>query len=530
MKLTKRIIAVLLVLLMVSSMFVACRKSDDDDIIDKGNNTTGQSQNGEGENTGDNGSGNATGNNGDKVDGNDDISNPYSPEDKPALNIDENPITDPNRKVNKGAAISIDVDKYNLVKNTKLSNLKGKTLTFYYQTVEQYPYVDEKGKSIGDQTWMKLLKSTYGLTVKVNQCAAANDALPKSLVAMNSGKPCDLITTCGECWPQILNVCAPLENHINTKVIGTHPSFDPNAYENAKWKGKHRLLGATMIGCVKWYNKNIAKAIGLTGDKDPHTLFKKGKWNWENWEKTMAKCTTYNGKKLYFETHWGSWQMFPASNGVVLFKVNGDDPKGSVTVNFGNARCTEAWTFQETAYKRYKNFSYGGCEWDSWTATGVIDRDKKNVLMWEDVIPFGTKKGNLYDWVPWPAGPHGKAVANGVMKSMGLPKKTKTPANNAIAVKFIELWCTRIAETCFDLLGTEPALQFSYDRKKEFYNFIVNNSVYTDYGTKDFQTLINGKTNFTHAFVKSAYTTKSEAEKVIDAAKKIYDGLLSYGE
>ena len=95
-----------------------------------------------------------------------------------------------------------------------------------------------------------------------------------------------------------------------------------------------------------------------------------------------------------------------------------------------------------------------------------------------------------------------------------LPKKTTKPDNVPIALKFMELWATRFSETVFDNLNTFEYYNFNYKQRKQYFDFVTQNTVF-GLPMNDFvDSNLSTDTNFFKCFTgDSRYNVADEADK-----------------
>lgn len=560
MKKIKSFVVLLIVLAMSMSILAACRPADEDDISidgggttttggdDNGNNTNnegnGNGDNGNTNNNGDNGNtnnnGGGTNNNGGGTGNNNNNNNNNKTNNAGDINTkptSENPLIAKNKKINRGAAVSYNLDNTGFVKNVKLADLKGKTLTLY--TAVDYgifSYYNDSEKVINEWAWFKELKKLYGVTVKYVRCAPGGSNVVKPFQAMSAGKDIDLITTHVSSFPYICNILEPLDSYVNMANFANSVGLDPQITNLTKWKGKHIILGPACSAGRLVYNKTYLKNVGVD---DPYTLFKAGKWNWTNFKKYMNSlpATTSSGQKLIGMSTWSQYWYWANTNAKACFEIDGNDANGGIINNMGSAEVKETYTWLESVCKSSKCTYFDGNGGQYFWGT---KKDYYSVMNYgysptniRGILEDYNKK-NEYGWVPFPKNEKNSKAINHVEVygfGIGIPRKTNKPANRAAAVKFCELWANRFAEAQFD--GYVYKEKMSHDKVVEFYEFTRTNSRFglgSGVGSlAKYAANSSVGTKFNLSITDSSYSTASCLEKLQNYAKQEVANVLKFG-
>ena len=295
MKKIKQLLILLVLLTMSLSVFSACRPATDEDEDDWNVGTEQQTNSGQDENEQDGGQDeneqdgeqneneqngseqneneqngseqNGGEQNGGENDGEQNVPQGTGPA---ATDFYSNPLMSPSKPYNTEIKVSYDIDEIGFTKG-KLSDLKGKILTFYNCSgYELFSYYNKSNKNISERTWLKELRKTYGVTVKVVQ---GDRPGVKAFQAMSAGKDIDLISTHVSSFPYICNIMAPLEQYVNMNKVQENPGINPMMTTITKWKGNSIVLAPNgSVGALK-YNATFVKSAGLD---DPYELWKAG--------------------------------------------------------------------------------------------------------------------------------------------------------------------------------------------------------------------------------------------------------------
>ena len=403
-----KVLAVVLAMLMLVTMATACKKSDDDEFSafldgaessDTGfNNEDGTGDTGdtdqEGATTDDKDSakdpssdkGNAD--NGKNPSGSDKDSQGAvtnnadaneKEQDKIAENYEgamkydfkNNPLLAKSKAINHGEEPSFDIDTTGFVKNVKVKDLKGKTMTAITSLEEpNFIYRGSKGEKLNEWTWFESLKKTYGVNFKYIE--SRWDKAPSLILTyMNTGKQLDIIPTHRSALAMLMNLSQPLDPYINMKYVNNSPGVDTRTMEQSKRHDGYRCIAPIGAVDVIWYNATMTKDLGL---KDPYTLWKQNKWDWDAYKNYILSVpeTAPNGNtklQVFFQSAGDSIFFWPRTNGVNVFDFKVGKDKTEIISNFNDDRCLSAWTFYSDLMNQadYKNRNAEGSSsgWDA---------------------------------------------------------------------------------------------------------------------------------------------------------------------
>lgn len=445
-------------------------------------------------------------------------------------NFDENPLINPDRKQNMSVLPSFDMNSTGFVRTgTKLSNLKGKTLTFY--TGDNYPvwsYRNANGQIVDEWSWFGKLKSELGLNIKytVMQHQKAIDA---ALVDMNAGNSCDLIYTNHVAYPSSLCISRPLENFVNMNRLEASPGVCSKVMELTKWGGTHRTISPIGNVDVLWYNQTLSRELGLS---DPHKLWEQGKWNWNSFRDYLVSAP-YKDNNDQIITAFVQWTKnasytWPSTNGVQYICIDTDAQRPCIINNWTNPKTYEAWEFITDVCN---NINY------STSASKHLDLYNGNTLMSSTMYTHIYRdteysKHARINWVPYPKAPgeSGTEVCQWKGNAMMLPKKTVNNNNIYIALKFMELWANRFTESIFDNFNGFEYYNFNYSQRKQYFDFVTNNMVFALAMNDYIGTDIRNETKFFECFDGyDSYDVKVEADKAAKLLNNYIVECMKYG-
>ena len=579
-----KVLAVILAVLMLTTMATACKDATEDpglgalgsntsgiggggsntgddnndigggagnDDIDDGSGSGSGSGNGGSNNggsgSGNGGSGSGNGGSGNGGSGSGDNKNDV-PKDKNELigdydetkkyDADTNPLVSEVKEPNRGVAPSFDLDTTGFVKNNvKLKDLKGKSLTFLTAIMyDTFQYVDDKGKLQGEWEWFKFLQKEYGL--KINYIKTRFDkSMGQALAYMTSGKQIDVIPTHVGAFPTCLQLTQPLDNYINMKNLGNSPGVDVQVLDETKWAGGYRCIAPIGAVNVLWYNQSLCEELGL---QDPHTLWKQGKWNWQTWRSWLQSvpATTKAGKPLcsYNTCDADIWYAFGLTNGYNPVAIDHKSKEPNLINNFDKQEVLDAWEFVCDTLANSNNVDMKDASWTSMYKDGnVMMHDTLNLMnefAYDDNFKYCHDK--QYNWVPYPKSgtKTGRDVAFCYGYTMMLPKKMKVQSNAIYAVKFMELWANRFTEAIFDYQATINYLKFDYSQRKEYFEFVTQNT-YFGLQMDEWRQLAGADRTAMHKwwtlFGQKTGNIVSESKKVKNLVDKAIEGILDYG-
>ncbi len=421
---------------------------------------------------------------------------------------------------------------------TKISDLKGKTLVFFTaDNFDPWSYRNAKGETVGERAWFAELKKTIGLNVKYLESSNLTSA-KKPLEYMNAGKQCDIIYTAHVAWPMSICITRSITSFIAINNVGSSPGVCKKTMDITKWGNTLRAIAPIGLVDVLWYNQTLAQQLSLP---DPHVMWEQGKWNWDTFKQFLLQApkTTQDGKTLTAFTHWGSdiGYTFSSTNGKERIKIDADAPTPQLISNWSDPLVMEATEFFCELASQIK---YGK---SSETTPG--NQPEHNGLYEGTTLMSGTMYTQVYrdteysknvqiNWVPYPKSTNatGKDIANFDGFSMMLPRKTIKEDNVDIALKFMELWATRFTESIFDNLHTWEYYNFNYVQRKQYFDFVTKNTVFSlamnDFHGSDIKDDIN---NYMRCWTgDSTYNVKTEATKVANGVTNFIFESMKFGQ
>jgi len=452
-------------------------------------------------------------------------------------NFDQNPLINRDRQVNREALPSFDINDTGFVRaGTKISDLRGVKLQFFTADgFAAWSYRNKKGETINEWQWFKDLKDEIGLDIKytVKQHAASING---ALQYMNSGKQCDVIyTNHAVLCPQALCISKSITSLVNINNLGSSPGICKKTMDMCKWGNTLRLIAPIGVVDILWYNQTLNQELGLS---DPHIMWEKGKWNWDSFKKYLmsAPKTTKDGSELVAWTCFStnipySWD---STNGKAAVQIETEAKVPTLSNNWGDPQVLAAWEFIASVNQVVNYKQSGG--WSNTAAGGQVEHiglylgtTLMSATMYTQVYRDTEYSKHIQiNWVPFPMATTetGKETCQYYGFGMVLPRKTIKPDNEPLALKFMELWATRFTETYFDNLNTFEYYNFNYKQRKQFFDFVTRNVVYSATGAlpcHSYGNLVAGLAG------NAAYNVVTEAEKYANEASKDLIENMKYG-
>ncbi|MBQ8605551.1 MAG: hypothetical protein IJ408_02340 [Clostridia bacterium] len=467
--------------------------------------------------------------------------------------FDKNPLINRDRQNNKKAMPSFEIDDTGFVADgTKLKDLRGKTLIFYTgDDFAAWSYRNEKGETIDEWDWFKMLKKEIGLNIKTyisSHYKSAEDALK----AMNAGKQADVVYSSHVIYPAALCISRSITDLISINNIGSSPGVCKTTMDICKWGNTYRVIAPIGEVDVLWYNATLSQELGLA---DPHMMWEADKWDWNAFKSYMlsAPQKTKNGDTLVSITQW------PA-NTAYIWPCTNDSPRIYIDANASVPTLINNWDAPETM--EALEFI---CEIHNTTNFGTNGGAAYRGLFLGTTLMSATMYTQVYydteyskhvqiNWVPYPkktaktlsvkqaeldkkfAGSSVKPAAShdGIAQFSGfamlLPKKTAKPANVGPALKFMELWATRFTEALFDNLNVFEYYNFNYKQRKQYFDFVTQNVVFS-LAMGDFMGCDLRSSNYFAAMSGNPqYNIKTEATKNSNIVQNYIVDCLKFGQ
>ena len=446
-------------------------------------------------------------------------------------NFDQNPLINRDRQVNREAMPSFDIDQTGFIRaGTKLKDLKGKTIKFFTADwFSTWSYRNSKGETIGEHQWYKSLKEELGLNIKFT---IKQHDINVVLQYMNAGKQCDLIysnhvTLC----PQALCISKSITSLVNINNLGSSPGVCKTTMDLCKWGNTLRLIAPIGVVDLLWYNQTLTQELGLS---DPHTMWEKGVWNWDAFKKftLSAPKSTRDGQELITWTCFGGNVVYTwdSTTGKSIVAIETEAPTPTLKNNFLDNDVIAAYEFlasvnQQCNFKHGTGFSdqYGGAQIEH---LGLyLGTTLMSATMYTQVYRDTEYSKHIQiNWVPFPKAPtaNGKDTCQYYGFGMLLPRKTAKPDNENYTLKFMELWATRFTETYFDNLNTFEYYNFNYKQRKQYFDFVTQNVVFSaggatgTFGNMQAAWMGNAAYNVKTEMTKYA---NQQASKLIDVMK-----------
>ena len=456
--------------------------------------------------------------------------------------FDRNPLINNDRLTNKEMMPSFAIDDTAFVRSgTKLADLKGKTVVFFTaDNFAAWSYRNNKGETIDEWTWFKLLKSEWGLNVKytVNQHAQSTN---NALAAMNAGKQLDIVYSNHVVFPMSISISRTITDFVNINNLGSSPGVCKRTMDLCQWGGSLRLISP--IGCVDvlWYNQTMAQELGLP---DPHIQWENGKWNWDTFKNFLVSApkTTKAGKNLTAFVQWphNASYIWPSTNGCVYIEIDTENRSPSLINRWNDPKTLAAWEFitgvsNSIAFGSNNSADYTGENDLKSVHLGLYEGTTlMSATMYTQVYRDTEYSKNVQiNWVPYPKSTTGtgQEICQYYGFGMMLPKKTIKEDNVPIALKFAELWATRFTEAIFDNLQVFEYYSLNYKQRKQYFDFVVNNEVF-GLAMNDFAgSTVGTDTSFFKCFSGDpSYNVKTEATKASNLVTQYIKECMSFGK
>jgi len=449
-------------------------------------------------------------------------------------NFDQNPLINRDRKVNREALPSFDINDTGFVRaGTKISDLKGKKLEFFTaDTFAAWSYRNTKGETIDEWQWFKDLKDEIGLSIKytMKQHDASINAV---LQYMNAGKQCDVIySNHAILCPQALCISKSITSLVNINNLGSSPGVCKTTMDLCKWGNTLRLIAPIGVVDMLWYNQTLNQELGLS---DPHIMWEKGKWNWDSFKKYMLSIpkTTKDGNELVAWTCFATniYYTWDTTNGKATTQIVPDAKVPTVQNNWTDPQVLAAWEFIAGVNSQV-NYKQGGDN----GGLGIV-QEHMNLYLGTTLMS-ATMYTQVYrdteyskhiqiNWVPFPKAntETGQETCQYYGFGMLVPRKTAKPDNENAAIKFMELWATRFTETYFDNLNTFEYYNFNYKQRKQYFDFVTKHVVYSPAiaGSHQYGNMLAALRG------NAAYNVKTEATKYANEMAKDLAEQMKYG-
>lgn len=281
-------------------------------------------------------------------------------------------------------------------------------------------FADDESTAIGAA--IKEYEETYNAEVTFQQYdySVYNN---KVMQMVSGGDSPDIMFAYGLDMPRLaaIELVQPVDNYVNVSEQNW-----PQIMENYTWKTKHYAANVQQVQApLLWYNKDLLKKESI--EKDPYTLWKEGKWNWDTFlelGEKVTKDTDSDGKidQWGFNTFYSS--CFHWSNGAEAVKV---DNLGKINITWKEEAYLNAVKFfQKIRFESvimpqdmstFKNdFAAGKLA----MACGTYE------LLAELALNFGMNT-DLIGVAPFPTGPNFNGYYFGQTNMLAIPSGAKNP-------------------------------------------------------------------------------------------------------
>lgn len=324
-----------------------------------------------------------------------------------------------------------------LVKDSQsLSPLANRTIVVY--TADDTPafyYTNEKGHSVSEWEWMKLIAAEQGFMLKYEVKNKAT-SLKAQRTALYAGQKLSLIQMQADELGVGMTLSRPAIDHLNTEIT-------PFGISKGVLTQSNYTLFAPMgnINAI-WYNPARVPAAA-----EPATLAQTNQWTVEQYKTIHAAAI--------------SQSVVPLQMGEILAwaTLSGKSPltllEGKLDSNIHAAAVQEVWSLLRTTNQELTAFVP--------VPEVTYSLSAGNVAMAYTAIPDAAKD-LTYRFAPLPAmteGAAGTVTYTGTF--LALPKYRVSEEEDHAALTFAELWCNRYTETLAGKLQALGVVGNSYN-------------------------------------------------------------------
>ncbi len=329
----------------------------------------------------------------------------------------EHPFTAKDFALSTGTACSLPMGGF--IKDVAPAEaLKDRTISLYTAREEAaFNYVNQKGATVSEWDWMKVLAEEYGFTLKLS-IKSADLSLKSQRVALMAGKELSALQLRKEDLAQGMTLARSAAGKVDRGIATFGISKAVLDQSN------DTLFAPVGYADTLWYNPSLMPA-----EIDPATLAKENKWTIDTFKTVFENAVANN--------------VDPVQIGPLPFvTLSGKSPltlkDGKLDHNLYAKDTREAFEKIRAVFTTLPDVGH--------EVGTTYDLKFGNTAMAYTALPERGEKATV-KYVPLPTleeGTVGTATFAGTF--MALPKYTEdTQADNA-ALAFIELWCNRFTE------------------------------------------------------------------------------------
>ncbi len=299
-----------------------------------------------------------------------------------------------------------------------------------------------------------------------------------------------------------------------------------------RWGEGNRVISPIGNVDVLWYNQTLTQELGLS---DPHKLWEEGKWNWNSFKDYLDSVPERNpsGEELVALVQWPTTAaaIWPSTNGDPAICLDSSASIPMILNNWSAPSTVEAWEFITDVCN---NVNYGNSSEISpgnqkeylglYNGTTMMSLDDvfADIPRYRVFQENTDKLGAVSEILEFER----TGYSTVARRSNDAAKRTSKPDNIPIALKFMELWASRFTESIFfDNLNLFEYYNFNYAQRKQYFDFVTQNTVF-GLPMNDFTgSNLNTDTNFSNAFTGDPrYNVAEEAGKAKKYCYDVYNG------
>lgn len=295
---------------------------------------------------------------------------------------------------------------------------------------DEYKALLKKGQT--DPIWATVadFKIKYGGTVKVT-VVPFGSLVDKTINLQNSGAAPDLLFLSDQNFPstavtKVVQAMEDLKDITGKKIDYRKKLWSELVMNSFKYGGKtYAIQGKSALPFISliYYNETMFKQAGLV---TPKSLYKQGKWSWDEFEKAARKLTKKTaGASTYDVLGFATWTMIPSlftqSNNTAVVKL---DSNGKYIANLNDSKVMNTLNFLYDAFQSADKGGYmdinAGLSFESDFPAGKV------AMIYGNPPPATVK----FDWdcVPFPYGPDNTTKKSpSQLFGYGIPTGSKNP-------------------------------------------------------------------------------------------------------
>lgn len=272
---------------------------------------------------------------------------------------------------------------------------------------------DELGKAN-----IKRFEQKYGAKVEY-KIYGWQEYQTRLLVMVNSGTAPDITPVYDQQYLMYVgkNVIQPVTPYINPK----DKVWDSDLINMYKWGNEQYVVSTDSdLGVFGiYYNVDLFEEYDVD---DPYELYKKGKWDFENFRRVAKELTvTEDGRAVITGFHCWKWDILVLANGGTGIKLGNNK---QISITLGDSRELKAFELIQNMQIDDKSFDYAYQSADNYFKAGRIAMISERPAYASEYFKGEFEVG----WVPLPKGPDVKGtIAPSIVGATGIPRGAKNP-------------------------------------------------------------------------------------------------------